>query len=125
MSIPRISEAEWAVMEVLWASAPATARDVHAALGSDRDWTLHTVKTLLARLLDKGALDHEVEGKRYLYSPAVSREECVREESRSFLERVHRGEASPLLARFLGEGKLSRREIRQVRALLDRLEKEE
>ena len=71
-SIPRISDAEWAVMEVVWEDPPVTARKVHEALSDERDWTLRTVKTLLARLLDKGALRHEVDGKSYLYSPAIS-----------------------------------------------------
>lgn len=120
--IPHITEAEWAVMELVWADPPQTAKDVHAAVGPARAWSLHTVKTLLARLLEKGAVVHEREGKRYLYSPAFTRDEAVRAESATFLARVHRGEASPLLARFLGEGRLSKRELAAVRELLDELE---
>lgn len=116
---PRISDAEWEVMSVVWDRHPVTASDVHLALGSRKPWTDRTVKTLLSRLLKKGCLTHEVEGKRYLYAPAVSREECVRAESRSFVDRVFGGDTSPLLAHFVEEGELSDAQIADLRRLLD------
>jgi len=117
--LPSISDAEWEVMHVLWERSTATAQDVHAALDRGRQWSPRTVKTLLSRLVKKGALRFEVEGKRYLYRPRVSREQCVRAESRSFADRVLGGSASPLIATFLRESKLSPREIDELRALLD------
>ncbi len=72
-STPNITEAEWEVMELLWETHPLSAADVAQALGPRRNWSDGTVKTLLARLLKKGALKHEIDGKRYLYSPRASR----------------------------------------------------
>ncbi|MCB9882612.1 MAG: BlaI/MecI/CopY family transcriptional regulator [Planctomycetes bacterium] len=115
---PKISDAEWDVMEVLWDDHPQTATQVAEKLRDRRPWSEGTVKTLLRRLLQKGALQHEQEGKRYLYAPAVAREVCVREETRTFLERVFGGRLSPLLARFVEESDLSSEEIDELKALL-------
>jgi len=116
---PRISEAEWAVMEVVWASArQRTAQEIAAEIAPPRGWSERTVKTLLARLVKKGALGYAVEGKRYRYHAAVTREEGVRAESRSFLERVLGGRASPALAYFVREARLSQQEIDELRRLL-------
>lgn len=121
---PRISDAEWEVMQVLWESAPRCAAEVAEALAPRRDWSDRTVKTLLGRLLKKGALEAEADGKRYLYRPRVEREECVRAEGQSFLRRVFGGEASPLLAHFVEEAELSGEEIDALRTLLARKAKE-
>lgn len=106
-------------MLLLWQRSPQTAAEVAAKLCPTHDWTERTVKTLLARLVKKGALGAEPNGKRYLYSPLVSREACVRQESRTFLDRVFGGSASPLLAHFVREGELGETEIQELRSLLD------
>src|ERR1700683_5264489 len=98
---PTISDAEWDVMQVLWVKAPLTANDVIEQVAAKKNWSPRTVKTLLNRLVTKGALTFRAEGNRYSYSPNVSREECVRSESRSFLRRVFGGEAGQMLAHFV------------------------
>ncbi len=120
-SVPKISEAEWDVMTVVWEHEPVTAQAVHERLDS-KDWTLRTVKSFLARLVKKGALVYEAEGRRYLYRAKFSREQCVRAASESFLARVLDGSASPMLAYFVKEGKLSEDEIQGLRDLLDEQE---
>jgi BlaI family penicillinase repressor len=117
---PRISDAEWQVMDVLWAQSPRTAGEVVEALAKQTDWTPPTIKTMLNRLVRKGALKFKTEGKRYLYSPAVSREACVRTEARSFADRLFGGAVAPLLAHFVEDAKLTKSEIEQLRRLLDR-----
>ncbi|MBK9387557.1 MAG: BlaI/MecI/CopY family transcriptional regulator [Planctomycetes bacterium] len=123
--LPTISEAEWEVMEVVWARAKVSAQEVHAALASHRSWTEGTVKTLLRRLLQKGAVRYELEGKRYLYSARLTRERVVRAEADSFLQRVFRGSASPMLAHFVKSTKLSPDEIKELRRLLQEKQSEE
>ena len=120
-SPPKISEAEWEVMRVLWDLGEAEAHEVVQEVGRVRDWSDRTVKTLLARLVRKEALDFEPvgKGKRYRYRPLVSREDCVRAESRSFVQRVFGGDVSPLLATFVRDGELSKAEIAELRRLLD------
>jgi len=118
--IPRISDAEWEVMQVLWSNAaPMTAQEVIDRLAPARAWSPRTVKTLLNRLLKKGAVRHEVRGKMYVYSPAVSEEACVREERRHFLQRIYGGALAPMIAHFLKDERLTREEIEELRRILD------
>src|SRR5882672_7813789 len=79
---PRISDAEWDVMRVLWTKGAATAREVVDLL-AHRDWSPRTVKTLLSRLKAKGALTYEAQGKAYVYRPAFRMQDSVRQESQS------------------------------------------
>lgn len=114
-----ISEAESRVMEVLWTRAPLSADEVVAALADSTDWHEKTVKTLLNRLLRKGALHHERDGRRYLYSPAVRREDYVSQESRTLIERLFGGRVAPMLAHFREHEQLQREDIEALRKLLD------
>ena len=116
--LPRISDAEWDVMQAAWRRAEFTAQEMIEEL-AHRDWSPRTVKTLLGRLLAKGALAHEARGKAYVYRPAVKREDCVRQETESFLDRVFGGAAGPLLAHFVKRGRLSAEDIADLRKLLD------
>lgn len=121
--VPSISDAEWEVMEVLWSSTPdRTAGDVIEALRDKRGRSPRTIKTLLGRLVKKGALAFATEGNRYLYRANVRREDCVRAESKSFLSRVFAGKAGDMLCRFVDETPLSDVEIERLRKLLDRKE---
>ena len=115
----RISEAEWEVMSTLWERAPQTGNEVVETLSGSRSWHPRTVKTLLGRLVRKGALTFVRQGREYLYEPAVSRESCVRAEARSFAERIFGGNVQPLLAHFLEDAKLSNDEVAELRRLLD------
>ena len=118
----RISEAELAVMEVLWAAdAPLTATEVAQRIDPAREWSDRTVKTMLGRLLAKGALAHEEDGRRYLYRPAVARDHYVAGESRRLVDRLFGGRAAPLVAHLAqGEG-LTADDIADLEALLKEL----
>jgi len=116
--IPRISEAEWVVMEVVWRKNPVTALEVVQQLTAHKQWQDQTIRTMLRRLIRKKALSYKAEGKVYYYKPAVSREQCVRGESQSFLERVFGGTAQPLLLQLMQETKLSAREIAELKQVL-------
>ena len=117
----RISEAELAVMEVLWSAAvPLTAADVAQRIAG-RDWSDRTVKTMLARLLAKGVLAHEEDGRRYLYRPAVARERYVAGESRRLVDRLFGGRAAPMVAHLAEGDGLSQDDIAELEALLKEL----
>jgi BlaI family transcriptional regulator, penicillinase repressor len=117
---PAISDAEWDVMQALWNESPLTANEVVQRVAGKRRWNPRTVKTLLNRLVKKGALGFETEGKRYLYLPRVSRDDCVRRAGRSFLSRVFGGQTPAMLAHFVSETPLTPDEIRELREILDR-----
>lgn len=117
--LPGISQAEWEVMNVVWDDHPIAAREVVGRLDSRRDWSPRTIKTMLNRLVRKGALTFRREGKRYLYSPAVSRQETVRAASQSFLHRVFEGSAGPMLVHFVRNARLTREELETLQKILD------
>ena len=118
----QISEAESAVMEVLWARSPLAAEEIVAALAESRDWQEPTIKTLLNRLLNKGAIEAEREGRRYFYSPLLQRADWLLQESRGLLDRLFEGRVAPLVAHFSAQRKLSRKDIAELRKLLEDLD---
>ena len=116
---PRISDAEWTVLKVVWQLKTATAKQVVEALAADADWKPKTIHTLLSRLVQKGALATEKPAREYLFRPLVSEEECRLAASRSFITRVFDGKIAPFLACFLEDQKLSRKEIEEIRSILN------
>lgn len=115
----QLSDAEWIVMNLIWDSQPTEASDVIAALGSDNGWSDATVKTMLHRLVKKGALTTEQIGKKYRYTAAVRRSACIRKASRSFVDRVFGGDAAPALLHLVKTAKLSEDDLSQLRELLE------
>lgn len=118
----QISEAESVVMDVLWKRSPLSADEVVAALSGQREWQEATVKTLLNRLLKKGAISAEKDGRRYLYAPVLQRAAWVQGESESLLARMFGGRVAPLVAHFSEHRKLSRKDIAELRKLLEELD---
>jgi BlaI family penicillinase repressor len=117
---PAITESEWKVMKLLWAQAPQPAYDIAAALEKTEDWHPNTVRTLLSRLLAKKAVRIKKYKNLYLYSPAVSEEDCIRAESDSFLRRVFGGSVKPLLVHFARREKLTAADLEELRQILER-----
>lgn len=117
-----ISEAESMVMDVLWRRSPLSAEDVVAALTPHQDWQEATIKTLLNRLLNKGAIEATKDGRRYLYSPVLRREDWVLDESESLLSRLFDGRVAPLVAHFSRHRKLTADDIAELRRLLETLD---
>lgn len=120
-----ITDAESRVMDVLWQSSPLGADEVVAALTDSTGWQDKTVRTLLNRLLRKGALKHQQDGRRYLYSPAVSRADYLNQESRSLVDRLFNGRVAPLVAHFREQEELSADDVAELRRLLDEIERED
>ena len=114
----RISDAEHAVMEVLWDKSPLTAQEVAERVPAEREWSANTVKTLLGRLLVKNAIAHEEDGRRYLYRPIVAREDYVPGESRRLINRLFGGKLTPLVAHLAERDELTAQDIAEIEALL-------
>ena len=118
---PNISDAEWDVIKVIWdAGAALTAGQIVAALEGQKHWRPRTIKTLLARLVKKGAVHCQIEEKRYVYRAALTRQQAARREARSFLSRVFDGALVPAVVTFLKESDLSPDDVQQLKAILDR-----
>lgn len=120
MPLPDIAESEWSIMEALWESNPQTASEVTKTLRPTMNWAENTVRTLLTRLVEKGALKtgENASGTR-TFLPAVKREACVRAEGESFMQRMFGGAAKPLLVHFAQNSKLTAEEVRELKKILD------
>lgn len=119
----RISEAEHAVMEVLWDRNPLSAAEVCEHVCERRDWSIPTVKTLLSRLVSKGALSTEPEGRKFLYRPAIERSDYVGGESRRLVNRLFGGRAASLFAHLAENEALSDEDLEEIETLLKELKK--
>jgi len=117
--LPKISESEWQVMRVLWKKSPLTANEIVEELTGNTKWKPKTIKTLITRLTNKGAIKFEKEGRLYKYHPAVGKDECVRMERRSFVRRVYGGISKPMVASFLEDAELSANDIAELKKILD------
>jgi BlaI family penicillinase repressor len=117
--LPRISESEWLVMRVLWSESPLAANEVFEELDGKTKWKPKTVKTLIDRLVKKGAVKFKKDGRRYMYYPAVNEDECIATERRSFVRRVYGGTTKPMLAAFLEDAELSAQDISELKQILE------
>ena len=106
-------------MKAIWELKTATARQVVEALAGDALWKPKTIHTLLSRLVQKGALMTEKPGREYLFRPVLTEQECRLAASRSFISRVFDGKIAPFLACFLAEDKLSRKEIEELKTIIN------
>ncbi len=126
--LPAITEAESAVMQVLWARSPesegVSADDIVADLTAQRDWQEATVKTLINRLLKKGAIAATPEGRRYLYAPLVQREAWLAGQSTGLLDRLFGGRVAPLVAHFSQHRAMSADDLAELKQLLSKLERQ-
>lgn len=120
-----ISEAESILMQVLWQRGEATADELHQAVQEQTDWQGGTVKALLNRLLRKGAVCAEREGRRFRYRPVLEKSDYVAEQSRSLVDRLFDGRVAPLVAHFSERKALTGDDLEELRQLVRRLEEEE
>jgi len=118
-NLPRISDSEWLVMRVLWREAPKTANEIVDLLEPETAWHPKTIRTLINRLVKKKAVGFRKEQRQYLYFPLVAENDCVRAETRSFLERVYGGALKPMLVNFIEDEPLSPEEIAELKRMLD------
>lgn len=116
-----ISEAESLVMEVLWRGKPLPAEEIVAAVAGPANWQQATVKTLLNRLLKKGAISATKDGRRYLYSAVLQREQWLTTESSGLLDRLFGGRVAPLVAHFGKQRKLSKADFDELSRLIEEM----
>lgn len=119
----RVSSAESVIMEALWVRQPLTSEDIFASVAGAQDWSEGTVKTLLNRLLSKGAIAAEKDGRRYLYTPVLKREDYVQDESAGLVDRLFGGKVSSLVTHFSEREKLSAEDIAELKRLIAELDK--
>lgn len=116
-----ISKAELEIMKVLWRSEGSGAAEVHEALGDVQEWTIRTVKTLLARLVEKGALKTSPDKRRFRYHTLISESDFKQAETGRFVDRIFSGRAAPLVAHLADARGLTAEDIEELEALLGKL----
>ncbi|KOF56880.1 MULTISPECIES: BlaI/MecI/CopY family transcriptional regulator [Clostridium] len=116
---PKISDAEWRIMQVLWNQHPATFSEIIEGLNENCDWSPKTVHTLISRLVKKGAIDVIKEKKNYQYLPAVTEDEMMNLETESFINKIYQGSVNLFVSNFLKKQKLSKDEISELKKILD------
>lgn len=117
--VPQISDTEWKLMKILWKESQITANDMIDKLDGTVEWSDRTVRTLLNRLVKKEVISFDREGREYLYYPIVTEDECIREENKTFLERVYGGALNMMFAKFLEDKALSEDEIEELKQILN------
>ena len=119
-ALPQISEAEFEVMKIVWKSAPINTNEITERLLKTTSWSAKTIQTLIKRLVTKGALTYEKQGRVFVYTPLVKEDEYINQESNSFLKRFYDGDISAMLSAYLENNQLSETEIRHLRSILSK-----
>jgi BlaI family penicillinase repressor len=109
-------------MEALWRQSPRTAEEIIAEIAEPQGWGEATVKSLINRLLTKGVIEAEKDGRRYLYRPRVDRQAYVSQESRGLLDRLFGGRIAPLVSHFSQTDQLSSEDIAELKRLIAELD---
>jgi BlaI family penicillinase repressor len=113
-----LTEAEWAIMKVVWEHEPCAAGTVQEALAERRDWAYSTVKTTMDRMVNKGFLRIEKIRNLQLFRSSISEIEAKRGEFRRMLKRAFDGALTPMMQFLIEHEGLSKAEAQQLRKLV-------
>ena len=113
--IPAISEAEHHVMKIIWKNNPIMASEIINVLTEKTYWKPKTIKTLINRLLTKGAIGYEKSGREYNYYPVIEESDFVKTESRMFVKRLFGGAMKPMLVSMVENEDLTLEDIDELR----------
>ena len=119
-ALPHISEAEFEVMKIVWKSAPINTNEITERLLKTTSWRAKTIQTLIKRLVTKGALTYEKQGRVFVYTPLVEENEYISQQSNSFIKRFYDGDISAMLSSYLENNQLSETELHHLRSLLSK-----
>ena len=111
------------LLQLLWGDSPLGATEIADRVSADRGWTLTTVKTLLSRLVTKGAITAKPQGRKYLYAPAIQRYDVAATQARGLVDRLFGGRVSPLVAQLAEQKQLDDDDIAELEAIIRSLKK--
>lgn len=121
--LPRPTDAELAILGVLWQQGPSTVRQVHEVLSVDRPIGYTTVLKLMQIMTVKGLVERDETQRTHVYRPQMSAERTQRQLVADLLDRAFQGSAQKLVMQALSTGKVSADELAEIRALLDEMER--
>ena len=122
--LPRISDAEIDVMEIVWNDNPIGTNEITDRLTGEGERSPKTIQTLIRRLVDKGALSAEKRGRQFYYTPAIDRDDFIDNQKKRFIDRFFGGDVALLVSSFVGDGKITQKELEEIRSIIDSAEKE-
>jgi BlaI family penicillinase repressor len=123
MEVPRISDAEWQVMRVIWENGEISAGGIIEKLKDKVNWKANTIKSLVNRLLNKKVIGYTRAGKEYIYHPLIPQQDCIKAEAESFLDRIFDGSLNSLVMHFADAKKLSPKDIDELESILEKMDK--
>jgi len=115
----KISDAEWRIMKVLWEESPVNTTQIINSLKSETSWSPKTIHSLISRLIKKEALGVDKLSSPHQFYPLVSKEDCVKEETGSFIQKVYDGSYYHMVANFISNEKMSENEIEYLKKILN------
>ncbi|MDU6598026.1 CopY/TcrY family copper transport repressor [Finegoldia magna] len=114
-----ITDAEWEVMRVVWANDRVTSKKVISILQEKTDWTQSTIKTILARLVGKGVLNTEKEGRKFIYTANIEEEEAVRDYAEDIFNRICNKKVGNVIGNIIEDHVLSFDDIDRLEKILE------
>ena len=115
-----LTEAEWAIIQVIWENEPCAAPDVQEMLEKSRKWTYSTVKTLMDRMVTKGLLKTEKIRNLILYSSVVTRKQAQNSELLKTVKRAFDGAFTPMMQFLLDNNSLSQKQLDELEELIQK-----
>lgn len=119
-NLPKISEAEYNVMKIIWDKYPISTNEVVEILSKSMNWSDKTIQTMLSRLVKKGAVSYEKVSRSYVYSPIVKKDDYINYESTSFLKKFYNGAFNAMVVNFLDNNTLTEKDINELEMLLNK-----
>ena len=114
----QLSEAEWRIMNAVWAHHPTTARAVLEAVVGETGWAYTTVKTMMNRLVEKGVLREKKAKGTSQYEPKLTRQKARAAALRAVVDRAFGGSVAPMMSFLVEDEKLSKKERDELRRML-------
>lgn len=117
------TEAELEILQVLWANGPSSVRDVHEILAAQRETGYTTSLKLMQIMLEKGLVKRNADARTHIYEAGVQETDVQNQLLRRFVDSAYRGSASQLVLQALGNHKASKKELEEIKALIEKIEK--
>ncbi len=118
-SLPKITEAEWIIMKILWENETLTSMEIIEILKTNSTWSPTTVQTLISRLVKKGAVGVSKESKSYKYYPIVNEDQYKKEETRTLIDKIYNGSIKLFIKGFINDADLTNEDIAELKKMLD------
>lgn len=116
----QITDAEFCVMKALWKNEPCTSSEIVDEVSKNQDWNDKTIRTLINRLVSKGAVKAEkTNTKAFMYSSLISEKDYMNVENNNFLNKLYGGSVKLMLASFVENNNLSDEEIQNLKDILE------